>query len=96
MGVLEAASSSAEKLSSTADSSLPSAPGQPARDRVEQHHRRQLAAGEHVRADRDRVGGEVLDDPLVEALEAGREQRQALLAGELLDELLVELAALRA
>ena len=41
-----------------------------------QHHRRQLAAGEDVRADRDRVRGEVLDDPLVEALEPRREQRQ--------------------
>ena len=34
------------------------------------------------------------EDPLVEALVAGREQRQPLLAGELLDDLLVERAAL--
>ena len=65
------------------------------RDRVDEHHRGQLAAGEDVRPDRDRVRREVLDDALVEALEARREQRQLLLPGELLDQLLVELAALR-
>ena len=59
---------------------------QPPGDRVEQHHRRQLAAGEDVRADRDRVGREVRDDPLVEALEARREERQRRLGGELLDD----------
>ena len=69
--------------------------GQPARDRVDQHHRRQLAAGEDVRADRDRVGAEVVDDARVESLEAGREHRDRRLRGELLDERLVELAALR-
>ena len=37
----------------------------------------------------------MLDDALVEALEAGREQRQRRLGRELLDERLVELAALR-
>ena len=58
--------------------------------RVEQHHRRQLAAGEDVRADRDRLGRQVLDDPLVEALEARGQDRQPLLGGQLLDERLVE------
>jgi len=38
---------------------------------------------------------EVLDDPLVEALEARRQEAETLLGGELLDELLGELAALR-
>ena len=66
------------RLSSSPEPSLQRA-GQPPRDRVEQHHRRQVAAGEDVRPDRDRVGGEVLHDPLVEALEARREQRQPLL-----------------
>ena len=70
--------------------------GEPPRDRVEQHHRGQLAAGEDVRADRDGVGGDVLDDALVEALEPRGEQRQRLLAGELLHERLVERAAARA
>ena len=68
---------------------------QPPRDRVDEHHRRQLAAGEDVGADRDRVGAEVVDDPRVEALEARREHGDRRLGGELLDELLVELAALR-
>ena len=56
------------------------------RDRVDEHHRRQLAAGEDVRPDRDRVRAEVREDPLVEALEPGGEERQPLLAGELLDD----------
>src|SRR2546427_11529566 len=45
-------------------------------DRVDEHHRRKVAVGEHVRADGDRVGGEMLHDALVEALEACRQQRQ--------------------
>ena len=65
------------------------------RDRVDEHHRRQLAAGEDVRPDRDRVRAEVREDPLVEALEPRGEEGQPLLAGELLDDRLVELAALR-
>ena len=36
----------------------------------------------------------MLDDPLVEALEAGREKRQLLLARELFDQLLIQLASL--
>jgi hypothetical protein len=67
--------------------------GHPAGDRVEHDHRRQLATGEDVRTDRDRVGTKLRDDPLVEALEPGREQRHLALAGQLLDERLVELAA---
>ena len=68
---------------------------QAARDRVDQHHRRQLAAGEDVGADRDRVGREVRHDPLVEALEAGGEQRQLLLRASSSTTSCVELAALR-
>src|SRR5215218_5658215 len=44
--------------------------GQLAQDRVADDHRRQLAAREHVAADRDLVRAEVVDDPLVEALVA--------------------------
>ena len=69
--------------------------GQAARDRVDEHHRRQVAVREHVRPDRDRVGAEVLDDALVEALEARGEQRQPLLLRELLDDRLRQLPALR-
>ncbi len=50
--------------------------GQLAQNRVADHHRGELAAAEHVAADRDDVGGEVLDDPLVEALVAAAQQRQ--------------------
>ena len=42
-----------------------------------------------------RVGAEVVEDPLVEALEAGRQQRERGLGRELLDERLVELSSLR-
>src|SRR6185437_4900621 len=42
---------------------------QPARNGVEQDHGRQVAVLEYVRPDRDRIRREVLDDPLVEALE---------------------------
>ena len=66
-----------------------------ARHCVQQHHRRQLSAGEDVGPDRDGLGGEPVDDALVEALEASREERQQRLGRELLDELLVELASLR-
>ena len=54
-----------------------------AQHRVAHDHRRQLAAGEHVAADRDDVAGEVLEDALVEALVAAAQQRQRGLAGEL-------------
>ena len=69
--------------------------GEPAGDGVEQHHRGQLAAGEDVRPDRDRVGAEAIDDPRVEAFEPGGEDRERRLRGELLDERLVELPSLR-
>ena len=59
---------------------------EPARDGVEEHHRGQLAPGEHVRADRDGVGAELAHDPVVEALEPRREQGELALGGQLLDE----------
>ena len=62
---------------------------------IDEHHRGQLATGQDVRPDRDRIAGQVLDDALVEALEPGREERQMLFSGELLDQRLIELAALR-
>src|SRR5438552_2611330 len=55
----------------------------PTRDRVEEHHGGQVAVGEDVWPERDRVGAEVLDDPFVEALEPRREERDPLLLGEL-------------
>src|SRR4029077_7378256 len=50
---------------------------------VRDHHRGQLAAGEDVAADRDRLVGEVLGDALIEALVAPTEQRDMWLGGEL-------------
>ena len=72
---------------------VPEGPGELAHDRVAQHHRRELPAAEHVATDRDDVAGEVLEDALVEALIAAAQQRQLLLAGELIHELVVEQAA---
>ena len=63
--------------------------------RVADDHRRELAAGEHVLADRHGVGGEVLDDALVEALVAPAQQRDVGLLGELVDEPVVEQPAAR-
>src|ERR1700681_2183476 len=57
-------------------------------DRVDEHQRGQLAAGEDVRPDRYGIGREVLDDALVKPLEAGGQQCQLRRARELLDELL--------
>ena len=61
-----------------------------AQDRVAHDHRGELAAGQHVAPDRDRVAREVLDDPLVEALVAAAQQRHRGLGGQLVDERVVE------
>ena len=68
---------------------------QAARDRVDEHHRRQVSVREDIGADRDRIGGKVLHDPLVEAFEPRRQKRHVLGAGELLDHRLGQLPALR-
>src|SRR5438874_10747649 len=60
------------------------------RDRVDEHHRREVAVREDVPADRDRVRAQVLDDSRVESLEARGEQRQRRQLGELLDDRLRE------
>jgi hypothetical protein len=75
--------------------SLGERPGEAARHSVEEHHRRQVAVREDVRPDRDRVGREMLDDPLVEAFEARRQQRERVHGRELLDDLLRERPPLR-
>ena len=59
---------------------------------VADDHRRQLSPGQHVAPDRDLVGAEVLDDPLVEALVAPAQQRERGLGGQLAGERVVELA----
>ena len=92
-GTPGAPSSASLKDSSSALSSWPSAPGQLAQHRVADHHRRQLAARQHVGADRDHVGRQVLVHPLVEALVAPAQQRQLGLRGQLVGERVVEAAA---
>ena len=67
---------------------------QSSRHGVDERERRDLTSREHVRPDGDDVGTEMIEDPLVEALEAGRQERECRLRGELLHELLVELPPL--
>ena len=69
---------------------MPERARQLAHQHVGDDHRRQLAAGQHVAADRDLVVGEVLVHPLVEALVAAAEQRHVRLLGQLVGELVVE------
>ncbi len=69
---------------------MPERPRELAQHGVRDHHRGELAAREHVAADRQGVGREVLDDALVEALVAAAQQRELLLLGELVDEAVVE------
>src|ERR1700747_2045194 len=64
--------------------------GELAQERVADHHRGELAAGEHVASDRDHVRAEVLDDALVKALVATAQKRQRSLGRELLHESLIE------
>ena len=53
-------------------------------------HRRKLATGEHVAADRELVVGEMPVDPLVEALVTPAEQRHVGLGGQLVRDRVVE------
>ena len=76
--------------SSTALSLVSERAGELAQNRVADHHRRQLTSGEHVGADGDHVGGQVLVDALVEALVAATEQRQLVLLRELRRQSVVE------
>src|SRR5206468_9651719 len=70
-------------------------PRQLAYHRVGDDHRGELAARDHIRADRDGVGRQVVADPLVDALVSAAQQRQRRLGGELAGESLVELATRR-
>jgi hypothetical protein len=64
--------------------------GQLAEHGVGDDHRRELAAGQHVGADRDRIVGEMLADALVDALVAAAEQGEMRLGRELGDQVVVE------
>src|SRR5215210_5835376 len=65
-------------------------PRQLAQDGVADDHRSELAAREHVAADRDLVRAEVVDDPLVEALVAPAQQGHPRLGRELGGERVVQ------
>src|ERR1700687_1806730 len=64
-------------------------------DRIDQHHRRQLAAGEHVVTDRDLPVGEVSTDPLVDPLVAAADQIEIGVRGQFAHQLLGEPLPLR-
>ena len=64
--------------------------GKLAQDRVADHHRRQLAARQHVAPDRQAIAREVLEDPLIEALIPAAQERQRRFSAELLDQSVVE------
>src|SRR5918999_1626383 len=74
---------------------LPKSARKPACDGIEDDHRGELAPGEYVGPDRDRVGSDMLENPLVEALEARRHDRERVLGRQLLHQVLVELPSLR-
>src|SRR5207247_1086637 len=69
--------------------------GKPASDRVDENHCRKISVREDIGPDRDRVGGKMLDDTLVESFEACGQQGEPLLAGALLDDVLGQLPTLR-
>src|SRR6202140_27952 len=64
-------------------------------DRIDQHHRRQLAAGEHVITDRALPVGEVGTDPLVDPLVASADQIEIGVRGQFAHQLLGEPLPLR-
>ena len=70
-------SSPSAKLSSAADSSLPSTPGHEAGHRLDHDQGGQLAAGQHDVADRQLAVDQVVGHPLVDPLVAAAEQREA-------------------
>src|SRR5687768_13189321 len=60
-------------------------PGKQPNASVKQHHRADLAAGEHIVADRYRFDRARLEDPLVESFEATAEDDRPLALGQLAD-----------
>jgi len=74
---------------------VPERPRELAQHRVAEHEGRELSPGEHVSADRNLLGGEVLEHALVEPLIAARQQCQCPLPSELVDQSIVEQPAAR-
>src|SRR5439155_2941737 len=58
-------------------------PGKQPHASIEDDHRAELSAGEHIIADRDRLDGPRLEDSLVETLEAAAQQNDAFAGREL-------------
>src|SRR3954452_15852950 len=52
-------------------------PGKQPHASIQDHHRSELAAGEHIVADRHRIDGACFEDSLVEALEAAAQKDHA-------------------
>src|SRR4029077_11745540 len=67
---------------------------QPA-DRIDDYHRGELAAGQHVVANRDLLIDQVRGDPLIDALIPSTDQIDVIVAGKLAYQPLVEQFALR-
>src|SRR5579859_6593350 len=67
--------------------------GDQAPDRVDQHHRRDLAAAQHVVADRDLVRGQTRAHAIVDALVSAADDDQTGLLGELFRQALVQAPA---
>src|SRR6185503_13872201 len=70
-------------------------PGELAHHRIDQRHRRQLAAREHEVADRDFLVDPALEQPLVHALVPPAQQSKAVLLRELQHPAVIQLLALR-
>ena len=75
---------------------MPQGTGQLSGDRIGDHHRRQLAAGDHIWPDRHDVGRQVIVNTLVEPLVTTAEKRDVILGGKLRRKRVVELAPRRA
>src|SRR5690348_3710305 len=68
-------------------------PGEQPYASIEDHHRPDLSAGEHVIPDRDLFDGPCVEDSLVKSLEAAAEENDALAIGEITDALLCQRSA---
>src|ERR1700694_1434426 len=68
----------------------PEYPGDQPADGIDDHHRGELAAGEHVVPNRDLLVDQVRGDPLIDALVPSADQIEVFVAGQLADQPLVE------
>src|SRR6202521_2534918 len=73
----------------------PEHPGDQPADGIDHHHRGELAAGQHVVANRDLLVDQVRGNPLIDALIPSADQIEVILAGKLAHQPLVEQFTLR-